>query len=1390
MAHRRLTIDPPGQRPLGDYTVEVIVDGCRSTSAPYTLTVFESVSAAPEYSYTLAPDCSPRDLRLSAKPAGGDATYRYAWTGPNGFTSTVADPTIASVTPANNGSYAVTVTDGKGCSTTASVEVRDIAQARAKPVIASSGPACEGGTIVLDIPAYTGSSVTYAWTTPANTTANVTGLGTNRLTITPVSASTHAGDYAVTVTVDGCVLTSAPFDVKVFGQPTAAPIVTTPSICTGETLRLDAGATSASTYVWSGPNGFTSASATPVIANATTAANGTYTVTASNASGCKTAATVTVDAVRPAPVQPTVTTNAPVCRDAQINLTVAENYVGNAVAYRWLNANGTEIGTMRSITFAANATTAVAPYRVEVTVDGCTAPSSAPTPVQVDEVPVAVASNSGPVCAGQSVTLFAGQITGARYEWRTGGTLVSTDRSYIVSAINASMTYTLTVLNGTCTSASATTTVTVNPAPAATPDFAYSAASDCALTDLTLRANPTGAAATTAGYTYRWTGPNNFTSTERNPVLRAATPSANGSYTVVITDGSSAACAKTFTVEVSGVVAPVAMPVIAASGVECEGGVVTLSIPAYAGADVTYAWSTPAGTTQDITGANTNVLRIATSRAAVHAGDYGVTVIVNGCLASADPYTLSITPKPTVAPSQNYTLASDCSVTGFDLMANATGTAPLTYAWTGPSGFTSTAASPRIDRATAAANGSYSVTATDANGCTTTGIVQVRGIQEPLAKPQVASTGDACAGGNITLSVAGYAGSNVSYAWSVPASATSGVTGANTRQLVISPATAAQHNGSYRVTVTVDGCTVSADPFAVNVYALPTAAPSATAGIICNGGELQFAANAGDATGYAWTGPNGFTSTAQNPTISGATAAANGTYVLKVTSVEGCTATAMVDVTSVRPALAQPSVSSKGPVCEGSTIELRTDYPSVSGRSYVYSWTDANGAVIGMTRFINTPSSTPQPFRLTITEDACQAPVSEAFFVRVDQIPVASASNSGPICFGESSTLTAGNVDNASYTWRVQGSTGVLSTDRTVSVKPSATTTYELTVQRGTCASVTATTTLVVNTPNLIAAQANYTLRPDCSASDLGLSYSITTAGSGAIASQRWTGPNGFTSTLASPTITGATAAANGSYQVTATDVNGCTSSASVQVTNAANAQPAPQITSSGPACLGQTVTLSVPSYSGSNVTYVWTLPASATRGVSGQGTPKLGLTPVEPTVHAGDYSLTVTVDGCTLTSQPVAVQVFSQPTTVPGVVVTNACAEGSFQLEARSTNASTYAWTGPTGFTSTLPNPIVTPATIRNNGSYFLTVTSVSGCTATGSVRRDADPPRGGGADHYCTECVRRRTAPLLDERQRREVRVDRPERRLRIDARQGWHDDHDRRDHACARQRKLPVR
>ena len=61
------------------------------------------------------PICLGATLHLVASPTIAGATY--AWTGPNGFTSSLQNPSIANVTMANAGTYHVTVTP-PGCGTT------------------------------------------------------------------------------------------------------------------------------------------------------------------------------------------------------------------------------------------------------------------------------------------------------------------------------------------------------------------------------------------------------------------------------------------------------------------------------------------------------------------------------------------------------------------------------------------------------------------------------------------------------------------------------------------------------------------------------------------------------------------------------------------------------------------------------------------------------------------------------------------------------------------------------------------------------------------------------------------------------------------------------------------------------------------------------------------------------------------------------------------------------------------------------------------------------------------------------------------------------------------------------------------------------------------------
>lgn len=67
---------------------------------------------------------------------------------------------------------------------------------------------------------------------------------------------------------------------------------------------------------------------------------------------------------------------------------------------------------------------------------------------------------------------------------------------------------------------------------------------------------------------------------------------------------------------------------------------------------------------------------------------------------------------------------------------------------------------------------------------------------------------------------------------------------------------------------------------------------------VCAGSTLNLgAATTASGASFSWTGPNGFTSTSQSPSISNVTAAAAGTYTVTVTTASGCSGTAIVNVT-------------------------------------------------------------------------------------------------------------------------------------------------------------------------------------------------------------------------------------------------------------------------------------------------------------------------------------------------------------------------------------------------------------------------------------------------------------------------------------------------------------
>ncbi|MFT3795265.1 gliding motility-associated C-terminal domain-containing protein [Flavobacterium sp.] len=106
------------------------------------------------------------------------------------------------------------------------------------------------------------------------------------------------GTYRFRYTVDGLcgVSDSAEVTIHFNPLPSMPVIAAIPALaCSSETIQLSVAEIPGATYVWTGPNNFSSTEQNPVVANATTAASGTYSVKASIGNCQSPTASVTVE---------------------------------------------------------------------------------------------------------------------------------------------------------------------------------------------------------------------------------------------------------------------------------------------------------------------------------------------------------------------------------------------------------------------------------------------------------------------------------------------------------------------------------------------------------------------------------------------------------------------------------------------------------------------------------------------------------------------------------------------------------------------------------------------------------------------------------------------------------------------------------------------------------------------------------------------------------------------------------------------------------------------------------------------------------------------------------------------------------------------------------------
>ena len=202
-------------------------------------------------------------------------------------------------------------------------------------------------------------------------------------------------------------------------QLSADPIISGDTIvCLGHTLELEVQFINGATYEWQNPAGETvSVVHSLSIPDMQFDQAGMYTVTINHESCPNPAAVVEIQVADP-PTAPLITDNAPVCAGQNLELSTPE--LPNA-AYLWLDPFGNILSETHTATVENIQESQAGIYTLEVTRYGCTSPQSF-TEAEIlsgQSAPVLTAEQE--VCPGDTIRIFAPEISGAEYFWEGPG---------------------------------------------------------------------------------------------------------------------------------------------------------------------------------------------------------------------------------------------------------------------------------------------------------------------------------------------------------------------------------------------------------------------------------------------------------------------------------------------------------------------------------------------------------------------------------------------------------------------------------------------------------------------------------------------------------------------------------------------------------------------------------------------------------------------------------------------------------------------------------------------------------------------------------------------------------------------------------------------------------
>lgn len=509
----------------------------------------------------------------------------------------------------------------------------------------------------------------------------------------------------------------------------------------------------------------------------------------------------------------------------------------------------------------------------------------------------------------------------------------------------------------------------------------------------------------------------------------------------------------------------------------------------------------------------------------------------------------------------------------------------------------------------------------------------------------------------------------------------------------------------------------SSEPVAVASgieYESPVDPNPINSGPYCGGETVELFSTSYSGATYAWTGPSGFTSASQNPTIPSSIASAHaGTYYLTVSMPSGCNSISLSTVVDISSASVGGTLSGVATLCSGSNSGTVT----LSGENGdIQRWEMSSSPGGPWINLANTTNSSSYQnledttyYRVVVKNGSCAEDLSNVVEVDVTEPTISGfVLGTTAVCEGSNAgDLTLAYEQGNVLKWEYSTDSGATWSDITNSATTQSylnltgTTVYRAQVQNGVCpAEYSDEATITVN-PN---PTASFSATNVC----YGQNTTFTNSSIGTISSYSWNFGNGSGSISQNPVYQ---YPLDGSYTVelSVTTNKGCSNT----ITNLVQVYPLPSVgINQVDVCLGSPMNFqAVASVSGGTVSnYDWTFGDGNTSTISN---------PSNTYAVAGTYdvSLVITSNNSCVDSASVEVEV-GAPANVSFISDSVCLGESISFINTTSSTSSnvTYTWNFGDGGTSSLYAPVYTYGAV---GYYTVTLQAqvsggTSGCVAS----------------------------------------------------------------------------